>query len=52
MKCYYTGYSCCGWIPNPSGGGEWKHFVSDKEYEEAYAEEAAPLYFSQQKQGC
>lgn len=42
MKYYYTGYACCGWIPNPDGGGEWRYFATDKEYKEAYAEALCP----------
>lgn len=42
MKYYYTEYSCCGWIPNPDGSGEWQYFATDKEYKEAYAEALCP----------
>ena len=48
MKGYYEGYSYVGFMPD----GSEKRFVTDEEYREAYAEEAAPLYFSQQKQAC
>jgi len=44
MKYYYTDYGCCGWIPNPKGGGCWRYFVNDSEYREAYAEEAGLSY--------
>lgn len=42
MKYYYTGYSCCGWIPNPDGGGKWMYFATLEEYKEAYAETLCP----------
>ena len=42
MKYYYTGYSCCGWIPDPDGGGEWRYFATVEEYKEAYAEALCP----------
>ena len=42
VRYYYTGYACCGWIPDLNGGGEWKYFATDVEYKEAYAEALCP----------
>jgi RecJ-like exonuclease len=42
MKYYYTGYSCCGWIPVEDGGGKWMYFATVEEYKEAYAEALCP----------
>lgn len=42
MRYYYTGYACCGWIPDPNGGGEWRYFSTVEEYREAYAEALCP----------
>lgn len=42
MKYYYTGYSCCGWIPAEDGGGKWMYFATPEEYKEAYAEALCP----------
>ena len=41
MRYYYTGYSCCGWIP-AEDGGEWRYFSTVEEYREAYAEALCP----------
>lgn len=46
MKGWYEGYSYCGIMPD----GRKQRFATDTEYREAYAEEAAPLYFSHEKQ--
>ena len=42
MKYYYTGYSCCGWIPAEDGGGKWMYFATVEDYKEAYAEALCP----------
>jgi len=42
IRYYYTGYSCCGWIPAEDGGGKWMYFATVEEYKEAYAEALCP----------
>lgn len=42
MRYYYTGYSCCGWIPAEDGSGKWMYFATVEEYKEAYAEALCP----------
>lgn len=42
MNGWYEGYSYCGIMPD----GTKRRFATEQEYKEAYAEEAAPLYFS------
>lgn len=39
MRFYYTGYSCCGWIPAHDGErAGWKYFATLDEYIAAYQE--------------
>lgn len=43
MAFYYTGYSCCGWIPahgNERSG--WHYFSTVDEYVQAYQEALCP----------
>ena len=49
MKGYYTGYSYCGYMPD----GRKEYFATDKEYREAYEEEAkakASFFLSKKSQ--
>ena len=46
MKGWYEGYSYCGIMPD----GRLQRFATEAEYIEAYADEAAPLYFSHEEQ--